>query len=1040
MAERLPEAALAVPLHLERALGCGVHLLKHPYPYRATLALSNDCDGMTLETFEELHRFLNTREETRFGEGLGLDVADSFWVYAPEQRVAAPERRRLSMKNGCEVTSADDLSEIVAMYAHAGWLDTLHSIGNFPHTEPRPTRAHAEAAVALFSRYGIGTPVWVDHGGKSNVQNLGRWDWALGAQPGSDCFLADLLGGLGVRFISDERVETATDLHRSERIELENLCGQELWWFARWRARRVAEMESTEGVAQVVSQEGGGDTAKLWHPTALHHQLNPVILDQVVREGLSLVVAQHLGWMVGPDGRRFRLDEYPPAALEAFRLLRRYQDDGSVLVARTSRLLGFLRAKQSLGVRVEETADGVTVDCVALQEGARVEQPTVDALRGLSFAREGDDPPRILIEGRPLPEDEVETAVLDNGAGGIGVAAIRWHPPDVRDHAETRRALARPTRTRPQPDADVIPVVSIRIDPRQLERASDRERRALVHTIERQERAGFFGREAAPEKEWAYLDLDEFPSFEDYVTRCRKVQRGAALRQARKAADRGYRSRFFNPGTHVVDLAEIDTSAPVRQGQLLGPHYFRTVEERGGYPDAAEPEVVPHDELVWNRYFGLFAEEPAHRQGEVVVGERLLAYITLRRAAELAFYGTILGHAERLREGIMYKLQLDLVEHLLAERGLLEAGADDADTSLRGLRYLLYSRFFDTEGLSQWKKKMLFRPGYFVCDYSVVDGGAEEVSSPSGPETPPTEPETSRPYLAPRAAWSDAVVGLDETARKLLLSDGELDIPAPPAAGAPLVELEVDDQMQRFLSKLLIFTRPRTKLAVSSATAVEPPVNLRGLGRIPIRIGAFSYSYSPVTWISEVGRYCSLADDISVAFVEHPTDWLSTSSFTYDTDPKGFMWRQFSEGPAGRPSGEAFVPRPKPRRERRVVLGNDVWIGSGAYLKGGVTVGDSAIVGSRAMVTKDVPPFAVVAGNPARVVRTRLPEELIDRLRRLEWWRFPYTELGGVELEDAERAVEALEERIASGRIRPYSPAWISFGWIAETAERLRRG
>lgn len=67
-------------------------------------------------------------------------------------------------------------------------------------------------------------------------------------------------------------------------------------------------------------------------------------------------------------------------------------------------------------------------------------------------------------------------------------------------------------------------------------------------------------------------------------------------------------------------------------------------------------------------------------------------------------------------------------------------------------------------------------------------------------------------------------------------------------------------------------------------------------------------------------------------------------------------------------------------------IGNDVWIGWGVLIKGGVTIGNGAVIGARSVVTKDVPPYAVVAGVPAKVIKYRFEQEKIDLLQQLQWW------------------------------------------------------
>ncbi len=81
-------------------------------------------------------------------------------------------------------------------------------------------------------------------------------------------------------------------------------------------------------------------------------------------------------------------------------------------------------------------------------------------------------------------------------------------------------------------------------------------------------------------------------------------------------------------------------------------------------------------------------------------------------------------------------------------------------------------------------------------------------------------------------------------------------------------------------------------------------------------------------------------------------------------------------------------------------IGNDVWIGHGAYVAAGVTIGDGAVVGARAVVTRDVAPYTVVAGNPARAHRTRLPAALVVRMAASRWWRFAPWQIAGLDPAD----------------------------------------
>jgi acetyltransferase-like isoleucine patch superfamily enzyme len=118
-----------------------------------------------------------------------------------------------------------------------------------------------------------------------------------------------------------------------------------------------------------------------------------------------------------------------------------------------------------------------------------------------------------------------------------------------------------------------------------------------------------------------------------------------------------------------------------------------------------------------------------------------------------------------------------------------------------------------------------------------------------------------------------------------------------------------------------------------------------------------------------VGRYCSVAAEVTfVVNGEHRLDWTTTFPIS----------ARFGL-PIADNDGHPKITGP-------VTVGNDVWIGHRALLLGGVTVGDGAVVGAGAVVARDVRPFAIVVGNPAREVRRRFDDEVVDRLLELRWW------------------------------------------------------
>ncbi len=126
-----------------------------------------------------------------------------------------------------------------------------------------------------------------------------------------------------------------------------------------------------------------------------------------------------------------------------------------------------------------------------------------------------------------------------------------------------------------------------------------------------------------------------------------------------------------------------------------------------------------------------------------------------------------------------------------------------------------------------------------------------------------------------------------------------------------------------------------------------------------------------------IGKFCSLACGVKFLFTsgKHRTHSLSTYPFPLFFDEWGLEISDVAN--AWENKGET-------------VIGNDVWIGYEAAIMSGVTIGDGAIIGARALVTKDVPPYAIVGGVPAQQIKWRFDQEKIAALRKLQWWDWPY--------------------------------------------------
>lgn len=147
-----------------------------------------------------------------------------------------------------------------------------------------------------------------------------------------------------------------------------------------------------------------------------------------------------------------------------------------------------------------------------------------------------------------------------------------------------------------------------------------------------------------------------------------------------------------------------------------------------------------------------------------------------------------------------------------------------------------------------------------------------------------------------------------------------------------------------------------------------------------ISIGAYTYfGRNCLISSSKIGRFCSLAHNVSIGLGEHPTSTLSTHPFFF-SQANGFKTAPSHVG----------VPRDmRLPQYRHPVVGNDVWIGSNVVIRRGISIGDGAIVAAGAVVTKDVPQYAIVAGVPAKIIRYRFSEEEIKLLKIAKWWELP---------------------------------------------------
>jgi acetyltransferase-like isoleucine patch superfamily enzyme len=169
------------------------------------------------------------------------------------------------------------------------------------------------------------------------------------------------------------------------------------------------------------------------------------------------------------------------------------------------------------------------------------------------------------------------------------------------------------------------------------------------------------------------------------------------------------------------------------------------------------------------------------------------------------------------------------------------------------------------------------------------------------------------------------------------------------------------------------------RLIISNAKEAKP-IYEEDIVFLGVPVGRFSYGYRQLNWIDlngveSIGRYCSLAPAISISGQHHPIDWVSTNPFLYRSD-RGII------------TTNKLIPDELRARNKKIRIGNDVWIGNRATILRPCILGDGCVIAAGALVNRDVPPYAIVAGVPARIIRYRLPEELIQPMLEIAWWNW----------------------------------------------------
>jgi len=252
--------------------------------------------------------------------------------------------------------------------------------------------------------------------------------------------------------------------------------------------------------------------------------------------------------------------------------------------------------------------------------------------------------------------------------------------------------------------------------------------------------------------------------------------------------------------------------------------------------------------------------------------------------------------------------------------------------------------------------------------------------------------------------------------------------------------LPYTNELDQLLTQRHIYTQPRR--VVQSRIPIGQMIRVPGTlqaeaysifltGQQFFSMGAFSSANSVLPVNTIIGRYSSIAQNVNRMQGSHPTTRFTTSMLTYSRSVDAF-----NDYLTDTANTFERVPNPIPNGSP-VIIGNDVWVGQDVrFAPTGITVGDGAVIAGGAVVTKDVPPYAVVGGVPARILKFRFSSSVIEQLMNLKWWQYGFGDFHGVMPDDdIETFIDKVGNLAAAGELKPFNPGSTDFDMLVKASE-----
>ena len=239
------------------------------------------------------------------------------------------------------------------------------------------------------------------------------------------------------------------------------------------------------------------------------------------------------------------------------------------------------------------------------------------------------------------------------------------------------------------------------------------------------------------------------------------------------------------------------------------------------------------------------------------------------------------------------------------------------------------------------------------------------------------------------------------------------------------MQILINKDLRNKLADMGVECLHQNNFHLHNSISFEPPCSIKWLQIDPhCSIGAFSYGVSGYIFGATIGRYCSFGENIQIGRQDHPTTWHSTSPIFYLNSPIFDVGNNFDGADDYQNYASHIVGEKCATRLSKTTIGNDVWIGHGAYIKAGVAIGDGAIIGAHSVVTKNIPAYSIAVGNPAVIKKLRFPIKTVEALKESNWWNYAPWQLNTLDFSDVDAFLKEFD--LLKDQLTPYTPASIN--------------